>query len=139
MKIGRKAAFILGLLAALGLAGCFAFFETSQHQGIFIPRVPKYGEKTILFVVAFDKDSSSWIPIEVILTDIEAERSERKVTNGEEGAIFNVVVGKEYVITARYKDSDISSRFIMEPGTTVVAFVKNNKIVDMAIYRTGIM
>ncbi|MFH8108127.1 MAG: hypothetical protein QXJ25_03830, partial [Candidatus Aenigmatarchaeota archaeon] len=71
MRIGRRAAVIVCLLAVLALAGCFAFFETSQHQGVFIPRIPKSGEKTILIVVAFEEDTSSWISIEVILTDIE--------------------------------------------------------------------
>lgn len=139
MRVEKSVILMVAVLGSLTLAGCLRMFQISQFQPVSLPHTPKPGEETILHVVAFDEDTNAWIETEVMLTDIEAERCEKKITNGEDGAIFSAIVGKQYIITAKYKDSNTSLRFIMKPGAIVVVFIKNKKVVDILIYLTSIM
>lgn len=128
VRFPRKTAIILLFLVVSVLAGCFAFFKSKGDLPTLEPYTPKEGEVTTLEVISVDLDAQRRVEIEVTLVDVASGGQETKVTALGWGARFNVTVGKEYRIIAKYNNIIKEFTFRMRPLVYLVVIIKNGQI-----------
>ncbi|MEM5868806.1 MAG: hypothetical protein QXL09_02540 [Candidatus Aenigmatarchaeota archaeon] len=130
MKIYRKV-LILGILVAiLGIASCFwlsTMFQKDEIESIR-PYFPKEGEKQTLSVTSWEGSPENFREVEVTLIDLETNQSWTKLTDPDYGARFEVIVGKSYMLVAKYKSDIESIIFTMKPITKISIKISDNTI-----------
>lgn len=139
MEVKKRALLMLALLGCVIVGGCFLIFKMLKPEAGFLPYTPHDGEETRLRIIGIDEDNQVPAEVQVTLIDTEKRTEETKVTDVKYGAVFNVIVGREYSIIAKYRDSTHSINFKMRPTTGIEIIIKSGKIVEIKVHSRGIL
>jgi len=148
MRIGRRAAVIVCLLAVLALAGCIWVFHNLFNNLWYVkefeaeisrPYIPKEGEETHFIVYAYRDNPNNAVEVEVTLTDLKTNESFTLNTDVAHGATFRVVVGRSYMLTANYKGSTKSITFTMKPLLLGDIIISGDYIKEISVYQGAII
>jgi len=141
MRVRKRWIFIgFGIIVPILLAGCFLWRELIPSKPRIIqPYIPKEGEATTMDVSAYDSSTLQPVIVEVTVKDLETQREETKMTVKDSYIKFTVIVGKKYLITAKYGDSIKSKEVIIEPFFMCIIVTEDGVISEIVTYRAPIL
>jgi hypothetical protein len=140
----RKIVLVFVLFIVAAVCVCVILLNTGQEkppeEGIILPYVPKKGEEKLLHVFTGYRNGTAVKDVKITIDGKETGDLLTQISNEEGLAVFSIIAGNTYTITATFNNSTKSITSVIGPKYVVDVYISEVNSVDAILsYETGIV